>query len=94
MFLETLKTYSSSIKVDDGLSLDVIGTGSINFKVNFSKNQKINLKIEEALYVPTLSTNLLSIGKLAKKGFGKDLANIGKLAKKGFGKDFIWRWSL
>jgi hypothetical protein len=27
------------------------------------------LKIEEALYVPTLSTNLLSIGKLAKKGY-------------------------
>jgi hypothetical protein len=27
------------------------------------------LKIEEALYVPTLSTNSLSIGKLAKKGY-------------------------
>jgi len=31
---ETLKTYNSSIKVGDGRSLDVIGTGSINLKVN------------------------------------------------------------
>jgi hypothetical protein len=64
-----LKTYNSSIKVSDGRSLDVIGTGSINLKVDSTKNQKINLKIEEALYVLTLSTNLLSFGKLAKKDY-------------------------
>ena len=34
-----------------------------------TKNKLINLTIEEALYVPTLRTNLISIGKLAKKGY-------------------------
>jgi hypothetical protein len=64
-----MKPYSSSIKVGDGRSLNVDGVGSIKLKVFSSHKKMISLTIEDALYVPTLSTNLISIGKLAKKGY-------------------------
>ena len=56
-----MKTYKSLIKVGDGRSLKVDGAGNIKLKVNSTKNKTINLTIEHALYVTTLSTNLISI---------------------------------
>ena len=68
------------IKVGDGRSLKVEGAGNIKLKVKSTTNNTINFTIEEALFDPTLSTNLISIGKLAKKGykilFEKDVCNI------------------
>ena len=65
-FFSSMNSYNSVIKV--GRELQVKGIGTIDLKVKF-QNRIINIKINETLYVPDLSVNLISIGKLSKKGY-------------------------
>ena len=62
------KPYNSTIKVGDGRQLKVKGIGTVECEI-ITKNKKQKLSISETLYVPDLSTNLISIGVLSKKGF-------------------------
>ncbi|CAF0996316.1 unnamed protein product [Brachionus calyciflorus] len=63
-----LKPHSSKVKVGDGRDLEVMGIGNIKAKIK-SKNDLKSITIENVLYVPELSVNLISIGKLSRKGF-------------------------
>jgi hypothetical protein len=65
---EILKKYSSTVKVGDGRKLQVKGFGQIECDIITNDNKK-KLNITEVLFVPDLSTNLISIGILSKKGF-------------------------
>ena len=63
-----IKPYNSTIKVGDGRKLKVEGIGEVNLKIQ-SNNGIIILQLQQVLFVPKLSTNLLSIGKLTQKGY-------------------------
>ncbi|CAF0874876.1 unnamed protein product [Brachionus calyciflorus] len=67
MFIDP-KPHSSKVKVGDGRDLEVMGIGNIKAKIN-SKDGSKSITIENVLYVPELSVNLISIGKLSSKGF-------------------------
>ncbi|CAF0991556.1 unnamed protein product [Brachionus calyciflorus] len=60
MFID-LKPHSSKVKVGDGRDLEVMGIGNIKAKIN-SKNGLKSITIENVLYVPESSVNLISIG--------------------------------
>ena len=62
------KHYDSTIKVGDGRQLQVKGIGTVECEI-ITRGEKRKLVISETLYVPDLSTNLISIGVLSKKGF-------------------------
>ncbi len=53
----------------DGRSLPVKGIGNINMSIICLKGSIVDLEVHDVLYVPILSKNLISIGKLNKKGF-------------------------
>ena len=66
---EEMKQYDSQVKVGDGRSLPVKGIGNIKMSIICLKGTIVDLVVHDVLYVPDLSTNLISIGKLNKKGF-------------------------
>ena len=66
---EEMKQYDSQVKVGDGRSLPVKGIGNIKMSIICLKETIVDLVVHDVLYVPDLSTNLISIGKLNKKGF-------------------------
>ena len=70
-----LKPYQSSIKVGDGRTVKVNGKGTIKCKAKINNKETHNLTINDVLYVPDLSLNLISIGKLAEKGHEIRFAN-------------------
>ncbi|CAF1077662.1 unnamed protein product, partial [Brachionus calyciflorus] len=74
-----LKPHNSKVKVGDGRDLEVIGIGNIEAKIT-SRNELKSLTLTNVLFVPELSVNLISIGKLSNKGykilFEKDKCNI------------------
>lgn len=80
MFLN-LTDLSSSITVEigDGRSLLAVGIGSVPLKLNLSDAVK-NCTLEEVLFVPELSHNLLSISRVTKGGkiteFTETMCNI------------------
>ena len=47
----------------------VKGIGNIKMNIICLKGTIVDLVVHDVLYVPDLSTNLISIGKLNKKGF-------------------------
>ena len=63
-----LKPYNSIVKVGDGRKLQVKGIGTVECEI-VTNNIKNKLIISESLYLPDLSTNLISIGLLSEKGF-------------------------
>ncbi|CAF0876109.1 unnamed protein product [Brachionus calyciflorus] len=65
---KTLKTHYSTIKVGDGRPLKVHGIGDIHSQINL-KGQLKKIKIKDVFFVPDLSVNLISIGKLSQKGY-------------------------
>ena len=64
-----LKPHTSTVIVGDGRSLPVKGKGSIEMNAMCENGKIIKLTVYDALYVPELRTNLISIGKLNKKGY-------------------------
>ncbi len=67
-FFTNIESYNSVIKVGDGRELRVEGKGCVEIPID--NDQKVrNIRIEEVLFVPDIKLNLISIGKLAKKGF-------------------------
>jgi hypothetical protein len=65
-FIE-IQAIDSTIEVGDGRQLEVKGIGTVQLKIKVN-NEIHHVKIEKTLYVPELSTNLISIGILSKKG--------------------------
>ena len=78
---KVLEPYKSVVQVGDGRKLQVKGIGTVECEI-IIKNNKKKLTISETLYLPDLSTNLISIGVLSEKGFNinfeKDLCKITK----------------
>ena len=64
-----MKPYDSKVKVGNSRSLPVNGIGNIKMGIICLKGTIVDLVVHDVLYVPDLSTNLISIGKLNKKGF-------------------------
>jgi hypothetical protein len=86
---QSMKQHTSIIKVGDARELKVMGIGSVQLKIQ-SECGFVNIIISDVLFVPELSVNLISIGKLAKKGykilFEKEVCNIlleNKIIAKG-----------
>jgi hypothetical protein len=67
-FYKDFEPYNSKIKVGDGREVRVTGKGSVEIKVK-TNNQIKNLRLEDVLYVPELKVNLISIGKISKRGY-------------------------
>lgn len=61
--LEKSTTISDSVKLADGRTLSIKGTGIIEFKNDISK-----FRLKDVQFVPGLQCNLLSVSKLAKSG--------------------------
>jgi hypothetical protein len=59
----SMRSHRSIIKVGDGRELQVTGIGQVELQT-----EKAKIKINDVLYVPNMKKNLLSIGKLTKKG--------------------------
>ena len=55
-------------EVGDGRSLSVEGVGSIQLKLQLSSGNTTNCVVKNVLFVPKLTCNLLSVGKLAESG--------------------------
>ncbi len=66
---EEMKPYDSKMKVGDGRSLPVKGICKIKMNIICLNGSLIDLVVHDVLYVPDISTNLISIGILNKKGF-------------------------
>ena len=64
---QSLAEYNSFVQVGDGRNLEVNGKGNIKLQTITTSGMIINLTISEALYVPELTTNLISLGKLSSK---------------------------
>ena len=64
----SLKPFKSCIKFVDGRELQVKVVGLIEEYVH-SNDERIKIKIDDVLIVPEMRINLISIGKLTKKGF-------------------------
>ena len=60
-----MRSHESIIKVGDARELKVLGIGSVQLKIK-SGIQVIGITISDVLFVPDLSVNLISIGKLKK----------------------------
>jgi hypothetical protein len=65
---KVLEPYKSIVQVGDGRKLQVKGIGTVECEI-ITNNIKKKLTISETLYLPDLSTNLISIGVLSEKGF-------------------------
>jgi hypothetical protein len=65
---QRLAEYNSFVQVGDGRNLEVNGKGNIKLQTITTSGMIINLTISGALFVPELTTNLISIGKLSSKG--------------------------
>jgi hypothetical protein len=69
------------VQVVDGRKLQVKGIGTVECEIIINNNKK-KLTISETLYLPDLSTNLISIGVLSEKGFNINFEkNICKITK-------------
>ena len=67
---KSMKDHESSIKVGDARELKVLGIGSVQLKT-ISGDNVIGITVSDALFVPELSVNLISIRILANKGYLK-----------------------
>lgn len=62
------KTVSKSIKIAD--NSNIISNGSGYITVNFDQHERNNIKtVTDVMYVSELSTNLLSVNQMTKKGY-------------------------
>jgi hypothetical protein len=59
----SMRSHRSRIQVGDGQELQVTGIGQVELQT-----EKAIIKIRDVFYVPDMKINLLSIGKLTKKG--------------------------
>ena len=67
LFSSIDKSYSSSVIVANGKSLEVKGIGKVNINLTTNKDTKV-LCLENVLYVPGLSSNLFSIREFTSNG--------------------------
>ena len=66
----TIRVFDSVVKVGDGRALKVKGIGTIELEVEVKNSREtVKLKIYNGFYVPELTVNLISIGKLSAKGY-------------------------
>ncbi|XP_076686075.1 uncharacterized protein LOC143378147 [Andrena cerasifolii] len=61
-------------------SVNSMGKGQIELKINIANKNKNNIKLKEAMFVPSFKNNLMSVSKITKNGyrvtFYKDSAKI------------------
>lgn len=73
-------TTISNIKVADNKTVAVEGCGSVNLHIKDSEGKPQKIQVRNVLYVPSLTTNLLSVSQMTKNGcevnFGKDCCNV------------------
>jgi len=78
-FVKAVESGSGKVNFASDASIDVKGRSSVSIVVETNCRQK-NVNIQDALHVPDLRANLLSVGKMADKGFkivfGKDHARV------------------
>lgn len=68
IFSSFVKFSESKVIVADNTKLQVKGSGTVNIPLLVNDETRI-VAAEDVLYVPKLSINLLSIPKIAEKGF-------------------------
>lgn len=70
----------NNIKVADNKTVAVEGCGSVNLQIRDSDGKPQVIQVRNVLYVPSLTTNLLSVSQMAKNGceikFEKDSCKI------------------
>lgn len=57
-----------SIEIADGRKLFCEGSGSVSFALSLPNGDSMDIHLEEVLFVPNLSSNLISVRKLTMKG--------------------------
>ena len=67
-YFKFIEPYQSIIKVGNGSEVKVEGKGTVELKVK-AGDELITLSIEDTLYVPNLSLNLISICNLSNRGY-------------------------
>lgn len=71
----TLKDYSSIVEVANSEKIEVTGTGDITISVLEDSEERKNITLANALYVPNLGGNLLSLGRIEERGFKVQFAH-------------------
>jgi len=85
MFSDFNKTDGSIIEAN-GNRVEVKGEGKVKLRLkifNGEKNEIIEVRLNEVLYVPKMNGNLVSIRKLAEKGFKVKFTERACMVKKG-----------
>lgn len=58
----------NNIKVADNKTVTVKGCGNVNLQIRDSEGKPQTIQVRNVLYVPTLTTNLLSVSQMTKNG--------------------------
>lgn len=73
-------TTINNIKVADNKTIAVEGCGKVNLQIRDSEGRPRTIQVRNVLYVPSLTTNLLSVSQMTKNGceidFEKDYCRI------------------
>jgi len=69
MFAEFNKNHRENIFVANGQRVVVEGIGTVRIQITNSDGKRQSVKIQNVLYVPSISGNLLSVRKLVAEGF-------------------------
>ena len=73
----TLYTLESplEVKLEDGRVLMAITRGTVSLRMKYGHEKYSKCKLYDVLYVPSLSSNLVSISKATERGNGEVLQN-------------------
>lgn len=73
------------IEMADKSKIEVCGVGSVELKTLDTSGRQVTITLKNCLYVPTLSTNLISVSTLISKGhkvsFGEGIAHIDVMGR-------------
>ena len=72
--LVLLKAHNYTVRVGDGKELKAIGIGTIELAA-VTDGELVKIEVCDVLFVPEMSVNLISIGKLLKRGFDVNFIN-------------------
>lgn len=74
------------VTLGDGHGLDAVGRGTVGLVVKFPGGKTKRLKLQNTLFVPGLSYNLLSVSKASEAGMATEFSKSGCRIVNGDGK--------
>lgn len=94
-WMKDMQTCNASVQAANNQKLDVLKKGTVSINVTNGKNTE-NINVQDVLYIPELTTNLLSEGKITEKvTFQKEDCAIfdrrGNIIAKGHQRDGVYQ---